>query len=155
MDCYNHSCWFRANKTSNPNRCEYVACKNRSSSDFIITSSRTLTDYELAMLTDWILKEDDMNNNETSKELRTVNGGALVNAAPKDTLTELMDIAAARAGEVLQMAYRINLHLFGMGEPEPDDKTMPTCFRDVLCAEMALLDKTAEELAKLIEKLGC
>ena len=97
-----------------------------------------------------------MNNNETSKELRAVNGGALVSAAPKDTLTELMDIAAARAGDVLQMAYRINLHLFGMGdEPEPDNKTAPTCFRDVLCAEMVLLNKTAEELAKLIEKLGC
>ena len=96
-----------------------------------------------------------MNNNETSKELRTVNGRDLVSAAPKDTLTELMDIAAARAGDVLQMAYRINLHLFGMGEPEPDNKTAPTCFRDVLCAEMALLNKTAEELAKLMEKLGC
>lgn len=97
-----------------------------------------------------------MNNNETSRELRRpTNGGALVSAAPKDTLTELMDIAAARAGDVLQMAYRINLHLFGMGEPEPDNKTAPTCFRDVLCAEMVLLNKTAEELAKLIEKLGC
>ena len=41
-----------------------------------------------------------MNNNETSRELRTVNGGALVSATPKDTLTELMDIAAARAGVV-------------------------------------------------------
>ena len=96
-----------------------------------------------------------MNNNETSKELRTVNGRALVSAAPKDTLTELMDIAAARAGDVLQMAYRINLHLFGIEDHEPDDKTEPTCFRDVLCAEMALLNKTAEELAKLMEKLGC
>lgn len=96
-----------------------------------------------------------MNNNETSKELRTVNSGALVSAAPQDTLTELMDIAAARAGDVLQMAYRINLHLFGMGEPEPDNKTEPRCFRDMLCAEMVLLNKTAEELAKLMEKLGC
>ena len=96
-----------------------------------------------------------MNNNETSKELRTVNGGALVNAAPIDTLTELMDIAAARAGDVLQMAYRINLHLFGTEDNELDDKTEPTCFSDVLCAEMALLNKTADELAKLIEKLGC
>ena len=42
-----------------------------------------------------------------------------------------------------------------MKHHEPDNKTDPTCFRDVLCAEMALLDKTAEELAKLIEKLGC
>lgn len=96
-----------------------------------------------------------MNNNETSRELRTVNGGALVSAAPKDTLTELMDIAAARAGDVLQMAYRINLHLFGIEDHEPDDKTEPTCFMDVLNRELALLNRTAEELAKLIEKLGC
>lgn len=96
-----------------------------------------------------------MNNNETSKELRTVNDRDCIHAAPKDTLTELMNIAAARAADVLQMAYRINLHLFGMGEPEPDNKTEPTCFRDVLCAEMVLLNKTAEELAKLMEKLGC
>lgn len=96
-----------------------------------------------------------MNNNETSKELRTVNDRDCVNAAPKDTLTELMNIAAARAADVLRMAYRINLHLFGIEDHEPDDKTEPTCFRDVLCAEMALLNKTAEELAKLMEKLGC
>lgn len=50
MDCFNHSCPFRVNETSNANRCECVACKNRSNSDFIITSNRTLTDDELAML---------------------------------------------------------------------------------------------------------
>ena len=66
-----------------------------------------------------------------------------------------MDIAAARAGDVLQMAYRINLHLFGIEDHEPDDKTEPTCFMDVLNRELALLNRTAEELAKLIEKLGC
>lgn len=96
-----------------------------------------------------------MNNNTSAKEIMPTNGRECVSAAPKDTLTELMDIAAARAGDVLQMAYRINLHLFGIEDHEPDDKTEPTCFRDVLCAEMALLDKTAEELAKLMEKLGC
>ena len=51
MDCFNHSCPFRVNETSNANRCECVACQNRSNSDFIITSNRTLTDDELAMLT--------------------------------------------------------------------------------------------------------
>ena len=51
MDCFNHSCPFRVNETSNTNRCECVACQNRSSNDFIITSNRTLTDDELAMLT--------------------------------------------------------------------------------------------------------
>lgn len=51
MDCFNHSCPFRVNETSNANRCECVACQNRSNSDFTITSNRTLTDDELARLT--------------------------------------------------------------------------------------------------------
>ena len=50
MDCFNHSCPFRVNETSNANRCECVACQNRSNNDFIITSNRTLTNDELAML---------------------------------------------------------------------------------------------------------
>ena len=32
MDCFNHSCPFRVNETSNANRCERVACQNRSNS---------------------------------------------------------------------------------------------------------------------------
>lgn len=74
-----------------------------------------------------------MNNNTSAKELGPTNGRELVSAAPMDTLTELMNIAAAHAAEVLQMAYRINLHLFGMGEPESENKAEPKCFRDVLC----------------------
>ena len=50
MDCFNHSCPFRVNETSNANRCDCVACQNRSNSDFTITSNRTLTDDELAKL---------------------------------------------------------------------------------------------------------
>ena len=50
MDCFNHSCPFRVNETSNANRCECVACQNRSNSDFIITINRTLTDDELARI---------------------------------------------------------------------------------------------------------
>lgn len=51
MDCFNYSCPFRANETSNANRCECVACQNRSNNDFIIASNRILTNDELAMLT--------------------------------------------------------------------------------------------------------
>lgn len=51
MDCFNHSCPFRVNETNNANRCECVACPNRSNRDFIITSNLTLTDDKLAMLT--------------------------------------------------------------------------------------------------------
>ena len=50
MDCFNHSCQFRVNETSNANRCKCIACPNRSNSDFIITSNRTLTNDELTML---------------------------------------------------------------------------------------------------------
>lgn len=50
MDCFNHSCPFRVNETSNANRCECVACQNRNNSDFIIASNRTLTNDELEML---------------------------------------------------------------------------------------------------------
>ena len=59
MDCFNHSCPFRVNETSNANRCECIACQNRSNSDFIITSNRTLTNDELAMLT--ALRSGDKN----------------------------------------------------------------------------------------------
>ena len=48
--CFNYSCPFRVNETSNANRCECMACPNRSNNDFIITSNRTLTNDELAML---------------------------------------------------------------------------------------------------------
>lgn len=96
-----------------------------------------------------------MNNNVTARELTSTNGRECVSAAPMDTLTELMDIAAARAADVLQMAYRINLHLFGVDNREDQKEVNPTCFMDVLYRELALLNKTGEELAKLMEKLGC
>lgn len=96
-----------------------------------------------------------MNNNTSAKEIMPTNGRECVGAAPMDTLTELMDIAAARAADVLQMAYRINLHLFGVDNREDQKEVNPTCFMDVLYRELALLNKTGEELAKLIEKLGC
>ena len=50
MDCFNHSCPFRVNETSNANRCECVACQNRNNRYFIIASNRTLTNDELEML---------------------------------------------------------------------------------------------------------
>ena len=47
MDCFNHSCPFRVNETSSCNRCECIACPNRSSYRLIITSNKTLTDKEI------------------------------------------------------------------------------------------------------------
>lgn len=57
MDCFNHSCPFRVNETSNANRCECVACQNRSNIDFII--NQILTDDKLAMLTALRSKDED------------------------------------------------------------------------------------------------
>ena len=59
MDCFNHSCLFRINETSNANRCECVACQNRNNGDFIIISNRTLTGDELAMLDALRSKDED------------------------------------------------------------------------------------------------
>ena len=50
MDCFNYSCPFRVNETSNANRCECMACPNRSNSDCVITSNRTSTNEELTVL---------------------------------------------------------------------------------------------------------
>ena len=60
MDCFNHSCPFRVNETSNANSCECVAYQNRSNHNYIITSNRTLTDDELAILN--ALRSGDKNS---------------------------------------------------------------------------------------------
>lgn len=57
-DCFNRNCPFRVNGTSN-DTCECVACPNRCNNDFIITSNRTLTDNELALLEAQWKKDED------------------------------------------------------------------------------------------------
>ena len=52
MDCFNHSCPFRVNETSNANRCECVACQNRWEEPVTyIISNHTLTANETARMT--------------------------------------------------------------------------------------------------------
>lgn len=52
MDCFNYSCPFRQNTTSNCNRCECLACQNRCEEPVIyITSNHTLTVDEIARMT--------------------------------------------------------------------------------------------------------
>ena len=58
-DCFNHSCPFRVNETSNYNRCECTACPNRYNNNFVITSNHTLTDDELAQLEAQRKKDED------------------------------------------------------------------------------------------------
>lgn len=46
VDCFNYSCPFRVNESSNVNRCECLACPNRYTVDFF-SWNHTLTDEEL------------------------------------------------------------------------------------------------------------
>lgn len=102
MDCFNHSCPFRVNETSNANRCECVACQNRSNGDFIITSNRTLTDDEMAMLT--ALRSGDKNyliaNDVTVQEWISVYdelpevGGYVVCIAKRNPFSRFMPMVA-------------------------------------------------------------
>ena len=56
MDCFNHSCPFRSNETSNAQRCECLACPNRCGRSVLISSYRTLTGDELAKINDELAK---------------------------------------------------------------------------------------------------
>lgn len=47
MDCFNYSCPFRENTSSNCNRCECVACQNRSEATTYIASNHTLTEADI------------------------------------------------------------------------------------------------------------
>lgn len=47
MNCYNHACPVRMNHSTNYHNCECVACPNKCTGEFLITSDHTLTDNEL------------------------------------------------------------------------------------------------------------
>lgn len=47
MDCFNYSCPFRVNKSSNVYRCECIACPNRKDNYYTITWNTTLTKDEM------------------------------------------------------------------------------------------------------------
>ena len=47
MDCFNCSCPFRENTSSNCNRCKCVTCQNRSEAVTYIVSNHTLTEADI------------------------------------------------------------------------------------------------------------
>lgn len=52
MDCFNHLCPLRQNKTSNCSRCECLACQNRCKEPVTYTvSNQMLTADEIANMT--------------------------------------------------------------------------------------------------------
>ena len=53
-DCFNSSCPFRDNWSSNPYKCECVACPNRTTESHIIMSNRTLVQGSLPAVRRWL-----------------------------------------------------------------------------------------------------
>lgn len=51
-DCFNSHCPLRANGSSNPYKCECVACPNRCAESQIIMSNRTLVQEAIKYLTE-------------------------------------------------------------------------------------------------------
>ena len=74
--------------------------------------------------------------------------------APLSSLTEMLKQTHCIATDVLKMAYRINDHLFGIGNPCGEKASAPKCFRDELDQTHYDLMAAAEELAKICKQLG-
>lgn len=73
MDCFNHSCPFRVNQTSNAHRCECVACPNVcKDSFFLITSNRSLTEFDSFVSAMRDLADDSEAEGEETFEVEVV-----------------------------------------------------------------------------------
>ncbi len=72
-------------------------------------------------------------------------------AAP---LSRMMDQANNIAQEILIMAQKINVHMFGVSITDRDEAEPPTCFRDVLANQLKTLNEAACELTAIMDKLG-
>lgn len=77
-----------------------------------------------------------------------------VNSASEESLTKMLDEAASLATDALLVARRINHHLFGIGEPQNEEKCNPECFRDVLNCTGKRLSELNVELARITDRLG-
>ena len=72
-------------------------------------------------------------------------------AAP---LSSMMDQANNIAQEILIMAQKINVHMFGEGTSDRDEAEPPMCFQDVLTNQLKTLNEATCELAAIMDKLG-
>lgn len=73
------------------------------------------------------------------------------NMAP---LSSMMDQANNITQEILNMAQKINVHMFGVSITDRDEAEPPTCFRDVLVNQLKTLNEATHELAAIMDKLG-
>ena len=72
-------------------------------------------------------------------------------AAP---LSSMMDQANKIAQEILIMAQKIHVHMFGVSITDRDEAEPPTCFQDVLTNQLKALNEATCELAAIMDKLG-
>lgn len=70
------------------------------------------------------------------------------------TLSSMMDQANNMAQEILNMAQKINVHMFGVSITDRDEAEPPTCFQDVLANQLKALNEATCELAAIMDKLG-
>lgn len=73
---------------------------------------------------------------------------------PMASMTDLMREVSAMTADALGMSRRINLHLFGIGNPTCEKEENPKCFRDELEKTRSGLMATIEELSKICSMLG-
>lgn len=69
-------------------------------------------------------------------------------------LSSMMDQANKMAQEILIMAQKINVHMFGEGTSDRDEAEPPMCFQDVLTNQLKTLNEATCELAAIMDKLG-
>lgn len=69
-------------------------------------------------------------------------------------LSSMMDQANKITEEILTMAQKINVHMFGVSITDRDEAEPPTCFRDVLANQLKALNEATCELAAIMDKLG-
>lgn len=69
-------------------------------------------------------------------------------------LSGMMTQGDNMAQEILNMAQKINVHMFGVSITDRDEAEPPTCFRDVLANQLKALNEATCELAAIMDKLG-
>lgn len=68
-------------------------------------------------------------------------------------LSQTLNYATLMASDILQMAYAINLHLFGKVPVKSEGKE-PKCFRDALKIHAELIRCVADEMRNICDSLG-
>ena len=73
---------------------------------------------------------------------------------PVETMTNVLHDVSSMTTDLLNMALRVNGHLFGKGCIPVDKETDPTCFEEELKAVRTELLALAEEMSKMCCLIG-